>query len=397
MVNHRLLVVRLAALVWLLRESGAVAGELELPGGVRLVLGTRFALAYDDNALLGRRGQFLSSIGGRGAQSDVATLLGVDLNASRALGEHDRLDFAGRFQANELREIQALAGYDAVARATLDHALDRRAHLVPEIKIVYHTESDDWTYRLVEPALRASYAFRSGPIVELRYHFIAQDFAHYASGQAQLKNSYANIDVRSHVVELDARLWHSSRLRTNVIADFMASDYGGNLNKNLADYAELTTGTSRVDRGAGVTAALLFSPEWPLVVSLGARAEVNWSNSPAFTFWAAHGLGEVLWKLWGRHALYVQLDVARYDLWREHFDRRYTNTRIDFRSDVAAVYRYQATEDLRFEIAYRRQDALSNDCLDFDPQRDELGLPVYSRSYSCYRRDRLEISMRCEF
>jgi hypothetical protein len=48
------------------------------------------------------------------------------------------------------------------------------------------------------------------------------------------------------------------------------------------------------------------------------------------------------------------------------------------------------------ELAYLGIGSASNDCTAFSPERDELGLPVYSRSYSCFAQNRAELTVTYE-
>lgn len=389
--------VRLA-IATVLFASSALAATHDLSKGLDLTAAARMDLRYDDNALLGRRGQFLDAPGAPlGREDDVAAVQAVELEIARRLWRSSRLVLGSRFELARLRQTDELAGYDAGANLGFEQRFGPGAEIAPTVGLLYHREEPQWSHRTLEPGLRARYTLPSGLLAELRYRFTRQDFAGSADGTAEPKNSYANVDFRGHRAEIDLRQWFLHWLRLNIVGDFQAAEYAGNLNTNLADYAGLEAGTERSDVGAGATGAAAVLPWETLLLSVGSRYEVNRSNSDAFTFWAVHGLASALWTLHRGHALYADLDYGRYEFPDEQFDRRFTNTRLDLRRDVSAVYRFEPIEPLRVEIALRRIDNVSNDCAAFDPRRDAFGLPVYSRSYSCYGRTRVEASVRWEF
>ncbi|MEK6608778.1 MAG: hypothetical protein AABZ30_14050 [Myxococcota bacterium] len=389
--------VRLA-ITTALFASGASAATHDLSGGLDLTAAARVGVLYDDNALLGRRGQFLDAPGApRGREDDVAAVQAVELDLGRRLRRSSRVTLGSRFELAQLRQTDELAGYDVATSLGLEQRFGPGVELAPVFGLLYHREEPQWSHRTLEPGLRARYTFPSGLMAELRYRFTRQDFARAADGTAEPKNSYANVDFRGHRAEIDLRQWFLHWLRLNIASDFQAAEYAGNLNTNLADYAGLDAGTERKDVGAGATGAVAIVPWAPLLFSVGSRYEVNRSNSDAFTFGAIHGLASALWTLHRGHALYADLDYGRYAFPDEQFDRRFTNTRLDWRRDVSAVYRFEPIEPLRAEVAIRRIDSVSNDCAAFDPRRDAFGLPVYSRSYSCYGRTRVEASVRWEF
>lgn len=372
--------------------SGGAAGH-RLPGEVSLFAAVGAGVSYDDNALLGRRGQFLDSqVAGRtggGREADVATRQLVMLGLARRFGRRDEVSLEARAELSRLRTVSELRGYDVSSNVAYSWAPVDHVRIEPSGRVIYHREQAEWSYRSVRPRMSAGWLLASGLAAESTYQFTRQQFARLAAGEPQLKQSYANIDARSHAASLGLRRWFGPRVRPDLVAGFEAASYDGNLNGNLADYAGLAPGTERRDLGGGVTAAVLVLPARRLILAPGGRVEVNVSNSNPYSFRAAHALAGALWEPWDGHALYAQVDLSRFDFPHERFDRRYLNTRIDYRRDIKIAYRYQATDGLRAELLYGRMDSTSNDCMDFDPRRDELGLPVFSRSYSCFDQNRV--------
>lgn len=393
--RHWLAFPALGALTLFCRAA-VFAAERELTRELALTLGAELTTTYDDNALLGRRGQFLDSASGA-QKTDVAGLLSLDLNANARVAKRHRVTLASWFTGGWLRQTEKLAGFDFAAAVGFETTLAPGAEIVPELRFANHGESTDWTYRIFQPGLRARFTFRSGLMLLLRYQYSTQEFAKFESGAAAAKTSYGNIDLKSHVIELDLRIWQGRKVRWNLALDFQALEFAGNLALNLSDYAHLQPGKIRADQGIGATLALALVPSARWFISLGSRGEWNQSNSSAFTFRAAHALAEARWTFVDRHSFYAQADVGWYDFYLERFDTRFTNTRSDARAGLTAAYRFQVTTDLRVELVYRRQSASSNDCEAFDPERDDQGLPVYSRSYSCFARNRGEVSVRYEF
>ncbi|MBI4509527.1 MAG: hypothetical protein HY698_07805 [Deltaproteobacteria bacterium] len=398
--RHRLVFVRLAlaALGFHAGMTRALGAEHDLPGGLGLATSGTLSLTYDDNALLGRRGQFLDSPAqGENRRKELATRQAIDIEVARSLGVDTRASLTGRFDFAKIRSSDELAGWDASSGASIDIGLPSRTRLFPQVNVVYHREQPEWTFRTIEPAVRAVRTLESGLLMDVVYRYSIQDFARRGNGIPERKNSYGNVDFRGHRATLDLRQWLGRRLRLNVRGEAWTATYGGHISATLADYAGLSEGQERADRGGGVLGEVLHAPRSWLLLSAGVRYDRNDSNGNAFTFWDVRAIGSALLSLRERHSLFAQLDYGRYDFPNEHFDRRYANTRVDFRREVVALYRFAATERFKLEAVFRRIDAISSDCSSFNPLRDASGLPVYSRSYSCYGRTRMETSARWEF
>ncbi|MBI2388555.1 MAG: hypothetical protein HYV09_02965 [Deltaproteobacteria bacterium] len=371
-------------------------GDGERARDVDLKVGVKLTAAYDDNPLLGRRGQFLGSLLGAKTPPDYAALPSTDARLDVRLGGHDRLRATGKYELARLRTTKELVGWDATAGVAYEKSFARADKLTPSVTFVHHREQPEWSFRAFETKVVGVYTLGGGVIVEGRWRWNTQSFGRYEGGRAPAKNSYANIDSRGHHFELELRHWASRRVRLRALHEVSTTAYDGNLSVTLADYAGLSAGVERHDIGSSSTVEIMAAPVHDLVLTFGARYEVNDSNSPAFLYRAVHALGTALVALGEGHAVYAQVGAGRYTFPENRFDRRYSNTRQDFRSDVALVYRWDASEHLRIELAVRRVDATSNDCASFSPERDPSGLPVYSRSYSCYARTRAEMSARWE-
>lgn len=376
--------------------SAATAAPHELTRDIDLSAAAWLAFAYDDNPLLGRRGQFLNAAITKGSrQVDLAALQAVDAQVGWRVASADRASVRGRYELAELRTTEELQGYDAMVVAAYDKSLSPGARVTPSVRGIYHQEQPDWSFRAVEPRVSATYVYDSGLMAELRYTYTREQFG--VSPDHPLKNSYANIDFCGHDVELDHRQWFGRRVRGRLLQDLWTGGYAGNLSANLADYAGLRQGERRRDAGAGATAEIGFAPARAVFFTVGGRYEVNASNSDAFRYHAAHALASVLVVVRRDHTVFAQIDAGRYAYPDERFDRRFVDTRRDQRWDASLVYRFDAAERLRFELSALHIEGASNDCIYFSPERDAVGLPVYSRSYSCYARTRVEASARWEF
>lgn len=398
LVRHSLGVpLAVAAVAAACSSRPAAATKLELPGGASLRATTEAAVSYDDNALLGRRGQFVGSAAGPaggGRRADLAFRPSVEVELVRRFAAHDELTLAGYGSLTMLRTSPELRGYRLASSASYSKALGTSGRLAPSARLIYHREQDEWTFRSVEPQVSGRYLADFGLAAELTYRFTLRQFARYQSGTPQPKNSYGNVDAQSHVVEVDLRMWHGSHLRPSIAADIQATRYSGNLTANLEEYSGLPQGSQRSDLGGGVTASLLVLPLPELLLTPAVRYEDNRSNSTPFAYWAALAMLSVLWEPWPGHALYAEIDIGRFDFPKERFDRRYSNTRLDFRRDLKAAYRFGGRVGLGAELALYHLASVSNDCSAFSPLRDELGLPVYSRSYSCFDQNRAELVLR---
>lgn len=384
----------LAAVLSSAAPGVASAGPLDM-AGFDVTAGARLAVSYDDGPLVGRRGQFLGAVASSEEQRDFAVVPRLDLSLGRRLGWGNSVTAEARIERPVYRTIEDLTALDATLRLTVDEHLGE-LKLSPGLGLRFHGELPEWSYRIVEPALAASYTFDFGLMAAVSYRFTAQRFARTAGGNAQPRNSYANIDFQGHVAELDLRLWPLQGLRLRLVTDVHSTWYGNNTSTTLADYVDLSPGSPRMDRGGGATVEVLVAPFAALLVSAGARREIAGSNSDAFRFDALHGLGTAFLTLGGRHSLYAAVDYGRYDFPDARFDRRYDNTRQDFRREVRLAYTFELSETARAQVSFRRDDAVSNDCADFDPERDANGLPVYSKSYSCYGRTRAEAFFEVE-
>ncbi len=378
------------------------SAEITLPGELHMTGTAEMGFSYDDNPLLGRRGQFLDSPQGGsrgGGETDIALRNAVELDVFRRLGGvGDRISATGRFELARLRTEDQLRGYSAAGSVAYRVTIGETGSLEPDVRLVYQRDQPEWSYRAVQPGLAAGYSFDCGLLTRLRYRFTTQEYAKFKNGRPEPKNSYGNIDVDSHFADLELKLWHTQWLRSQLTFDVQAARYDGNLNTNLADYAGLEPGTARKDIGAGVTAAVLVAPVLHgLLVSPGLRLEMNDSNSDSFTYRAGHLLLNALWNVAERHRFFVRWDYSTYDFPDAVFDRRFSNTRRDFRQEITASYRFAATDAITAELVYRRAESTSNDCAAFDPQRDEFGLPVFSRSFSCFEQNRVGLTLKYAF
>lgn len=368
--------------------------EADFPWGFDVRTAGSVGFTYDDNAMLGRQGQFLSSGGRSGRETGISVpRVGLELEIGRDLDEGDRFSLGSRVELGLAHTVEELAGYDFTAAASYRKTIGPDGMIVPELRFAYRAQEAAWTNRVFQPRIRARYFFDFGLIAELRYRFTAIQFARQENGRPDPKNSYGNIDRLTHTAELDLRLWLHPMVRAQIILDFQAAEYEGALADRLADYVGLLD-EDRSDVGIGFTASVLVTPLPELLLTPGVRCEANWSNSVPFNFNACRLLVNGLLRIAEQHSVTVRFEYGRYNFPDEQFDRRYVNTRVDFRRTIAVGYRVEIGDQLVLDVRYRRLDSVSNDCADFDPARDARGLPINSRSFSCFDDNRLEAVFR---
>lgn len=333
----------------------------------------RTGFSFDDNATLGRRGQFRAQ-----KRTDYAGDLGFDLVLTRPFGGEGRLILDSNLNLSRLRTFEGRRGYEAATRASFERNLGSRAGIAPELTALYHREKDDeWTFRSFAPGIAASYDFDMGLMSRIRYAFTLEQFP-----PGGTRNSYGNIGAKASNGEMDLKLWQNRDLRHRLVTSMETASYRANLSRTLSEYAELETGEERSDVTFAAREELMLVLTDRLVLTPALEVEENRSNSDAFTYRAVRPLLDFYFRAGRSHELFASAAYGRFDFFRERFDPRFENTREDFRLEWTAHYRMEVREGLHVRMTYRHLGNDSNDSTDFDP--------LVSRSFSTYTQNRIE-------
>jgi hypothetical protein len=333
--------------------------------------------SVNDNALLGRRGQFVGQ-----KVTDYANVVRLRHESGYRIAHNTRLVGIGEAVILGLRSREELRSADVLVDLSLEQGVGDTARIIPELAAVYHPEaSTDWSFWLVRPSLRAELPPLAGLLTDLRYEFSWQDF----SGDAP-RLTFGNLDNRGHRGEVRLRYWLRDDWRLAVTYRIDVFTFSGNLlwsGAPLAAFVGLPEGTERQDITNTVQPEISYVAGGSLVLTLGYRFEDSRSNSAAFTYRAHRAIGAGYWEITDRHILFAEVRYGRYDFHSFQFDSRYRNTRSDFRLDVAANYRFVLNDRFYLQARYGLLSNDSNDSIDFNPGT--------SLSFSTFSQNRFEL------
>jgi len=330
----------------------------------------------NDNALLGRRGQFVGQ-----KVTDYANVLRLRNESGYRLGRNTRLVGIGEATILGFRSREELRSADFLLDVSLERGIGDTARVIPELAAVYHPEaSSDWSFWLVRPALRVELPPLAGLLTDIRYEFSWQDF----SGDAP-RLTFGNLDNRGHRGEVRLRYWLRNDWRLALTYRIDVFTFSSNLlwsDPPLAAFVGLPEGTERRDITNMAQPEVSYVAGDSLVLTLGYRFEDSRSNSAAFTYRAHRVVGAGYWEITDRHIVFAEVRYGRYDFHSFQFDSRYRNTRSDLRLDVAANYRFVLNDHFYLQARYGLLSNDSNDSSDFNPGT--------SLSFSTFSQNRFE-------
>jgi len=331
----------------------------------------------NDNALLGRRGQFVGQ-----KVTDYANVLRLRNESGYRLGRNTRLVGIGEATILGFRSREELRSADFLLDVSLERGIGDTARVIPEIAAVYHPEaSSDWSFWLVRPALRVELPPLAGLLTDIRYEFSWQDF----SGDAP-RLTFGNLDNRGHRGEVRLRYWLRNDWRLALTYRIDVFTFSSNLlwsDPPLAAFVGLPEGTERQDFTNVVQPEVSYLAGGSLVLTLGYRFEDNRSNSPAFRYRAHRTMAVGYWEVTDRHIAFTEVRYGIYDFYSFQFDSRYRNTRSDLRLDVAANYRFVVNDSFYLQARYGLLLNDSNDSINFNPGT--------SLSFSTFSQNRFEL------
>jgi len=372
---------------------GHAAPPLERSLSLELETGLRF----DDNAFVDRRGQF-----GATAIPHIVGLL-----SSRTSFDYELLrwlDFSveGEISLDELRfDLQAKKRTNDLRKtsARLDPRLEFRPletlkiGVTPGIQV--SREADPvWSYLQLAPSIDFSYDGPLGLVLEGSYNFTGKFYDSKAPSE-----TYANIDMKSHRVELTAKVWHTKYLRSRVTSSFEYQSYAHNVGDLLGRILFLPIGQyedpdatyvakDRHDKVFKADAELLGVPFTWGAAAVGYQYEEDWGDLDTFTY-RGHGPRLAIAFKYKGHELFGQAKVTFKNFYKFRFDTRYTDTRKDYKIDIYAKYGYVIKDWVRIDLLYSFFRNDSNDAAHF-----AFG---HSRSYSLYQRSKVELTATFTF
>jgi len=362
------------------------AKKLKVKASTEFQLG----ILYDDNAALGRRGQF-----GADQVYDLTSVLGVNSRIQMDLKKTIRFVLTGKLRSEEGRWRQYLRNTDVQLKPTFEFDASKNLTLTPSVNFKLHRETEDiWGYLELTPSLSFILYTKVGLVLEGGYDFTAT-----AYDSDELTNTYANIDRLSHLAKLKVKIWPSKKLRLSVKAEVEYQTFGDNIEEKLGDIMflpieefedpnKVAVPWKRKDLFVrGELDALLLAHKY-VGIALGYKVEIDWSNIDAFdTFSHGPRLAAVL--ATKRHEAFIEGRLSFYDFRHFRFDTRYSDTRKDIKLEAFGSYAYTITDGLKVGLKVTFLSNFSNDALlnadgsfRFDPR--------HSRSYSRYQGTRIE-------
>lgn len=331
----------------------------------------------NDNALLGRRGQFVLE-----RITDVALVLHARDESAYQLDPETRLVGIAQLISYPLRTERELRNAEGLADVSVERALGG-GRLMPGLVAIYHLEDEsEWSFWSLAPRIQYELPPIYGVLATAGYRYTRQDFATDLP-----RRTFANVDNTSHRGELNVRLWPRSNVRVGAIYTLERLEFSPDLDysiQSVAAFVGLPQGESRRD----VTNAVQPEVAWVrdgLVLGLGYRFEDSHSNSDAFTYISHRAVAIAYWEPCKGHSLFVDARYGPYGFFRFHFDPRFVDTRHDTRLDVVANYRYVVSSHLYAQARYTRVRNVSNDSVEFDP--------ITSLSFSTFAQNRIELSV----
>ncbi len=367
---------------------GSAPAWAETDVSTELTLGALF----DNNAALGRRGQF-----GADAVVDVTSVVGARTDLVTTLGKRARFTLFGKLRSEEGRWRQYLRNTELTLKPGFDIDLTKMMTLRPELSFKLHREVEEiWGYLEVKPGLTYTLHTKRGVILEAGYNFTASIYDSHA-----LTNTYANVDKLAHLGTLALKIWQTQFVRWQIKGEVEHQTYDHNLDFKLArimfapieeyndpDVDERVVPRDRKDLIARGELEFLTVPWKFFGLAVGYRFEFDNSNLDAFQS-ISHGPRLAAVFRMGRHEAFLEGRVTFYDFYRFRFDVRYQDTRKDMKTELFAAYQFAITKSLKIGLkaTFLRND--SNDAATF-PDGTYRFNPDLSRSYSLYQGTRIE-------
>ncbi len=346
---------------------------------------------YDDNAALGRRGQF-----GADQVYDVTSILGVDSRLQTDIRKTLRFVLTGKLRAEEARWRQYLRNTDVSLKPAFELDLGANMILTPSVNFKLHRETEEiWGYLEVAPSLLFMLYTKVGLIFEASYDFTATRY-----DSDELTNTYANVSRLSHLGKLRLKIWQTPKIRWSIKLEAEHQTFDDNIEEKLAHimFASIDEFENpdlvvdpyeRKDLFLRAELELLFLARKDLAFALGYRFEWDMSNLDPFNN-RSHGPRVAVVFSRGIHQVFGDARVSIYDFYDFRYDTRFSNTRKDLKLEGFAAYQVTINEVLKLGAKVTFLSNFSNDASD-----DENGVPTFdsrhSRSYSRYQGTRIEL------
>jgi hypothetical protein len=346
---------------------------------------------YDDNAALGRRGQF-----GADQVYDVTSILGVDSRLQTDIRRTVRFVLTGKLRAEEARWRQYLRNTDISVKPALELDLSANMTLTPSVNFKLHRETEEiWGYLEVAPSLLFMVYTKVGLIFEASYDFTATRY-----DSDELTNTYANVNRLSHLAKLRLKIWQTQRIRWGVKLEAEHQTFDNNIEEKLAhimfapidDFENPDLVVDPYDRKDVFLRAeleFLFLARKDFAVALGYRFEWDMSNLDPFNN-RSHGPRLALVFSRGIHQVFGEARLSMVDFYDFRYDTRFSNTRKDLKLEGFATYQITINEVIKLGAKVTFLSNFSNDARD-----DDNGVPFFdprhSRSYSRYQGTRIEL------
>jgi hypothetical protein len=348
---------------------------------------------YDDNAALGRRGQF-----GADQVYDVTSILGLDSRLQTDIRRKLRFVLTAKLRSEEGRWRQYLRNTDVSAKPAFELDLGDSMTLTPSLNLKLHRETEEiWGYLEAAPSLMFILYTKVGLIFEASYDFTATRYDSDA-----LTNTYANVDRFSHLAKVRFKIWQTQKIRWGVKLEAEHQTFDDNIEEKLAHimFAPIEQFENpdlevdpykRKDLFLRAELELLMVARKDFAFALGYRFEWDMSNLDPFNS-RSHGPRLALVFSRGIHQVYGEARVSFYDFYDFRYDTRFSNTRKDIKLEGFATYQVTFADVLKLGVKVTFLQNLSNDA-----QKDEDGVPYFdprhSRSYSRYRGTRIELML----
>ncbi len=379
----------IAAAVIVIGSPVAVAGER---GAMHLTLESERGLRYDDNPFVDRRGLFgtepvphlLLILTGRAAgTASVREWLDVSLGVEVSIQEL-RFDLSKPDRTDDLRK--------SVASLEMGAKFHRKgvysAGMTVPLTLV-RAKQTEWSLFQVGPRMGGTYYAPGGLVLEAAYSFTGRFF-----DTDDPSETYGNIDLWAHGLELSAKWWLHRKLRVGLGAWYDYRTYDDNVGPVLArilflpierfeDPDAMPTPVDRLDHRVDVGLEMVALPSHWALVAVGYGYGGTWSNLEAFTH-DRHGPRLAVSLVRGRHEGFGQLRLTLKDFHKFRFDTRYMDTRKDYVVEAHLGYGFRLTKWARLDLKYSFVRSDSNDASGYS-----YG---HSRSYSRYQRNLLELT-----
>jgi len=348
-------------------------------------------ILYDDNAALGRRGQF-----GADQVYDVTSVLGVNSRLQTDIKKNIRFVLTGKLRSEEGRWRQYLRNTDVGLKPAFEFDFGDNMTLTPSVNFKLHRESEEiWGYLEVAPSLLFVLHTKVGLIFEASYDFTATSY-----DSDELTNTYANVDRMSHLGKLRFKIWQTQKIRWSLKLEAEHQTFDDNIEKKLADImfvpvdlfenpSVVAVPYKRKDIFLRAELEFLLLARKDFAFSLGYRFESDRSNVDPFNNWS-HGPRLALVFSRGIHQVYGEARVGFYDFYDFRFDTRFSNTRRDVKLEGFATYQITIKEVLKLGAKVTFMSNFSNDAQN-DPDGVPWFDPRHSRSYSRYQGTRIEL------